>query len=353
MAIHQKRGRWFIDYYYRGRRVRESVGTSKKQAENALSTRKAEILQGRYSWLNEKRALRFEALKEEYENYSKANKRSWRRDQELLKNLDRCFHGRLISHITPWLVEKYKQARLETGVKPGTVNRELACLKHMFTMAVRWGRMSEHPLRQVKLLREDNRMERILSSEEETKFLAAANEPMQTILLVALNTGMRLGKILTLPWSCVDLDRVLLTVINPKNGKSHKIPMNEVLAGALENRRKADGHGIFVFADPETGKPWGSVKTAFRASLRRAGIPRIRFHDLRHTFATRLAARGVDLLTIKELLGHSNIAMTMRYAHPSQDNMRRAVELLLKGDGHLLDTKPKSPKRRKRSSKTK
>ena len=195
-------------------------------------------------------------------------------------------------------------------------------------------------------------MERILSPEEETNLLAAANEPMRTMLVVALHTGMRLGKILTLPWTCVDLERALISVINPKNGKVRKIPINEVLLRALEIRRKTTGNGVFVFADPETGKPWGSVKTAFRASLRRAEIPRIRFHDLRHTFATRLNARGVDLLTIKELLGHSNIAMTMRYAHPSQDNMRKAVELLT-GNGHQMDTTTKSPARRKHTSKTK
>src|ERR1043166_3465330 len=106
MAIYQKREKWFIDYYYRGRRVRESLPT-RKEAVDALATRKGEILQGRYNWLNEKRSIRFEALKDEYDKYSKANKRSWKRDEELLKNLDQFFHGRVISHITPWLVEKY------------------------------------------------------------------------------------------------------------------------------------------------------------------------------------------------------------------------------------------------------
>ena len=104
--------------------------------------------------------------------------------------------------------------------------------------------------------------------------------------------------------------------------------MNEVLLRALGNGQKVAGDGVFTFADPRTGQPWGSVNTAFRASLRRAGIARIRIHDLRHTFATRLVGRGVDLLTLKELLGHSSIIMTMRYAHPSEDNMRRAVQLL-------------------------
>jgi len=337
MAVYQKRGKWFIDYYYQGRRIRESVGTSKKEATQALATRKTEILQGRYHWLDEKRTVLFEALAREYQDYSNANKRSWGRDQTSLKNLGSFFHGRLLSHISPWMVEKYKQSRLEAGMKPATINRELACLKHMFSLAVRWGKLREHPLRKVKLLREENRVERILSEEEEARLLRAANEPLRSILVVALHTGMRRGEILTLPWSCVDFERAQITVVNAKNGRSRKIPVNEILAQTLRGRKPGTDGGTFVFADPETGQPWGSVKTAFLASLRRAGIARIRFHDLRHTFATRLVDRGVDLLTVKELLGHSSIAMTMRYAHPIQENMRRAVELL-SGDGHQMDT---------------
>jgi len=341
MAIYQKRGKWFIDYYYLGRRVRESVGTSKKEAEKALATRKAEILQGRYHWLDEKRTVVFEVLAREYENYSQANKRSWRRDLISLKNLLGFFQGRLLTQINPWMVEKYKQVRLEAGVKPATINRELACLKHMFSLAVRWGKLREHPLRKVKLLHEENRIERILSPDEEARLLESANEPLRTILLVALNTGMRRGEILTLLWSCVDFERALITVINPKSGRSRKIPMNEELVRALKERHEVAGDGLYVFADSRTGKPWGTVKTAFLAALRRANIRGLRFHDLRHTFATRLVAWGVDLLTVKELLGHSSITMTMRYAHPSQENMRRAVELLLarSGDGHHMDTK--------------
>jgi integrase len=204
-------------------------------------------------------------------------------------------------------------------------------------LAVRWGKLRENPIGKVKRLHEENHLERILSPEEQARFLRAANEPLRTILMVALHTGMRRGEILTLPWSCVDFERALITVVNPKNGRSRKIPVNEILAQTLRRRKPDTDGAIFVFADPETGQPWGSVKTAFRASLRRAGIAGFRFHDMRHTFATRLVDQGVDLLTVKELLGHASITMTMRYAHPSQKNMRRAVELL-SPDGHQMDT---------------
>ena len=291
MGLYQKQGKWFIDYYHQGRRVREAVGTSKKAAEQALATRKTEILQGRYHWLDEKRAITFDVLAEEYEKYSKANKRSWQNDIYLIHKLTESFGGRLITGITPFLAEKYKGERLKAGVRPATVNRELACLKHMFSLAVRWGKLTDQPLRKVKLLREENCIEQILTADQETKLLAAAKEPLHSMLVVALNTGMRRGEIFALTWSCVDYKRMLITVINSKSGRSRKIPMNEAVVSVLKKLQPTGGSG-FAFADPKTGKPFGSVKTAFLTALKTSKIPPLRFHDLRHTFATRLVAAG-------------------------------------------------------------
>jgi site-specific recombinase XerD len=338
MGIYRKNRTWYIDYRFEGRRIRERIGRSKKAAKDALDTRKGEILQGRYNWAQKKKSPRFEALADEYLEYSKANKRSWKRDEASVGHLKPFFKGRKLTEVNPWMVEKYKQKRLEEGVKPATVNRELSCLKHMFNLAVRWGRLPASPLGKVKQLREENQVERILSPEEEIKLLAAANEPLRTIILVALNTGMRRGEILKLTWSCVDFHQSAITIVNPKNGKMRKVPMNETAVKVLAARKKMNGASSFVFFDVKSLKPWESVKTAFLASIRRAEIARLRFHDLRHTFATRLVARGVDILTVKELLGHSNVGMTMRYAHPSKENMRRAVQML-SGDGHQMDTK--------------
>ncbi|MGH9415602.1 MAG: tyrosine-type recombinase/integrase, partial [Terriglobales bacterium] len=266
----------------------------------------------------------------------------------LIKHLKGAFKGS-IAAITPFAVEKYKQARLEAGKAPATVNREVACLKHMLNMAVQWGYLRDNHLRPVRLLREENIVERIVTSAEETRLLAAAHDPLRDMLVVALHSGMRLGEILKLPWSCVDFERSLITIINAKNGRSRKVPMNAVVVETLKQRRPTQAKvatALFVFGDPRTGRPFGSVKTAFRATLRRAEIKSLRFHDLRHTFATRLVADGVDLVSVKELLGHSDIGMTMRYAHPSEANLRQAVALLAKRPasryGHQMDTKAKA-----------
>jgi integrase len=344
MAVYrdEKTGKWFIDYYYRGKRIRECAGTNKRAAEQALSIRKAEILQGRFKIETLKPSPRFEHFAQDFLDWSQANKRSFQRDRCLVKNLLAAFRGKLLSEITPWLIEKYKKDRQAATVhgrpiKPATVNREVACLKRMFSLAIEWGRATEHPGAKVKLLREDNKLERILTPEEQQQLLAACTDHSRPFVVTALHTGMRLGEILNLTWEQVDFERGYLTVTHTKNGKSRKIPMNPTLTATLKAGTKT---GPYVFGGQ---KPYGAIKTAFQAALRRAGISRCRFHDLRHTFASSLVAAGVDLVTVKELLGHSEIAMTMRYSHPTPENKRRAVNLLtglVEGtDGQYMDSK--------------
>ncbi len=345
MAVYrdEKSGKWFIDYYYRGKRVRECAGLNRRKAEQALSIRKAEILQGKFNIEKLKLSPRFEQLAKEFLDWSQANKRSFQRDRSLVKNLMAAFRGKLLSEITNWLIEKYKKDRRTAMVygrpiKPATINREVACLKRMFSLAIEWGRATENPGAKVKLFREDNRMERILTPEEQQRLLAACTDHSRPFVVTALHTGMRLGEILNLCWDQVDLAKGYLTVEQTKNGHSRKIPMNRTLTGTLKAVTKG---GPFVFGGE---KPYGAIKTSFKAALRRAGISACRFHDLRHTFASSLVAAGVDLVTVKELLGHSEISMTMRYSHPTPENKRRAVNLLAERfeetDGQYMASMP-------------
>ncbi len=356
MGVFEKHGKWYIDYYYKGKRVREAVGPNKKAATDALSTRRTEILQGRYQWVQEKKSMPFAEFADIYLNYSQTNKRSWGRDETALNHLKPFFQGKRLSEISPWLIEKYKSQRKdkETNrkgkVKDGTINRELTTLKNLFTMAIKWGKAHRNPVKEVKFFRVDDKMERILTPAEEGKLLTAVAPHLKSILIMALHTGMRLREILKLTWDRVNLHQGVIIIEKPKSGKLRKIPMNKILTSTLTGVKNSNNNGIYVFPDPETGEPYGSVKTAFRAAVRRAEIGHVRFHDLRHTFATRLVMSGVDLATVAELLGHSSIKMTMRYAHPTPESKKKAVKALEKygkmasGDGHFLDTKPKLKK---------
>lgn len=338
-------GKYFIDYRVHGRRVREGIGSSRKAAEQALAVRKAEIVQGRYQF-RERHRTTFAELAGQYMPLARVNKRSWGRDQSLLTNLLPVFGARRLDDIGPLLIEEYKRQRLEK-VRPATVNRELALLKHMLNLAVGWKKLASNHMRGVRMLRVDNVQERILTGRETDALLAACCAHLRPVVITALHTGMRLNEILTLKWQQVDLRQRVITILNPKNGKARKVPLNAVMLSLLGGLGK-DACSEHVFVAGRARRPVAGMRTAWLSALRRSGIARCRFHDLRHTCASRMSAAGVDLVTIKEILGHSSIAMTVRYAHFAPESKRKAVEALERvipeTDGQFLDTKAISDK---------
>ena len=148
------------------------------------------------------------------------------------------------------------------------------------------------------------------------------------IIVVALNTGMRKAEILNLKWDQVDLKARRIKVEKTKSGKVRFIPVNNALHNVLNRLGSENGQCPYVFFNPETMKPYVDMKKGFKAACRRAGIEGLRFHDLRHTFATRLVAKGADIETIRDLLGHHSITVTQRYTHSNDDRKRAAVDLL-------------------------
>jgi integrase len=332
MGVYQRGESWYIDFYEDGKRYTERVGpVSKSVAEEKLSIRKSEVIRG--EWKPKKIRTPFDKFKEQYLEFSLANKRpgTAKRDTVSLGPLQRFFGGKFLSEINPFLIEKYKQKRKEDGVTPRTINIELACLRHMFNMALKWGKAQKNPMMEVKLFKEPEGKDRILSPEEEVKLLEAVQaskkgKHLEPIILTGLFTGMRKGEILNLRWSNVDFKSRVITVEGTKSGYLRKIPMSSKLTETLDHvRRKTQNE--FVFSD-ETGKPYKSFRTAWEQALKKAGIEDLTFHSLRHTFGTRLGMKGYDIKTIAELMGHRDIKMTMRYSHPTPEHKRRAVESL-------------------------
>jgi integrase len=231
------------------------------------------------------------------------------------------------------MIEKYKLTRKEEEAGPATINRELACLRHMFNMALKWKKAQVNPVREVKFLKEPEEKDRILSEEEEVRLLEAVrtghkSKHLEAIILTALNTGMRKGEIFNLKWSNVDFKNGVVTVVDKfKNGKIRSIPMNKVLTATLEGAKKVS-KGDYVFLN--NGKPYTDVKTGWWTALKNAGIEGFTFHGLRHTFGSRLGMRGIDIKAIAELMGHTDIKMTQRYSHPTPEYKKKAVEALEK-----------------------
>jgi len=325
MRKYQRGQIWYVDYYYDGRRIRRKVG-SEKDAENALAAIKADILRGEYRFKKD-RKIRFEDFAKEYLDYAKINKRSWGRDESSLKRLLPFFGNMLLSKIAVRHIEEYKRMRLEK-VKTGTINRELASLKHMFTIAEKLGKFDgKNPVKQVKFFQERQYVMKILDREEINRLIDAAAGHLKPILIIAVSTGMRKGEIFNLRWSDIDFVDHYIHIKKTKSNVMRKVPMNGVVATTLKNiERKSE----FIFPSfwSKKHKHIMEVFRLFKAACKKAGIRDLRFHDLRHTAATLMVTGGIPLVTVSQILGHATIHMTMKYAHPTPEDKRKAVNVL-------------------------
>ncbi len=307
-----------------GKQIREPGGPTKKVAEQALAARKADIARERFDLHDIKPSPLFEDFAKKYLEYAKDNKRSWNRDEYALRRLVPFFGDQRLNQIRPFLIEAYKSQR-KAEVKPVTVNRELALLKYMFNLAIKWGKTSSNPMNDVKPFKIGEKPERVLSDEESERLIEASPDFLEPIVIMALHTGMRKGEILGLRWSMLNFGNGAITVEKSKSGKCRSIPMHDRVRETLMRLEK---NGEYVFTK-NGGEPMKNIRNPFEAAQKRARIcPRCTFHDLRHTFATRLVENGCDLVSVMQFLGHSQIATTMRYSHPSPEHMREAIASL-------------------------
>jgi integrase len=280
--------------------------------------------------------------------HAKANKRSWLRDEQMYRNLKDFFGSeRQLTDFNPADIEGYKLHRRKE-VSGSTVNRELALLKRMFNLAIDWELFRDiNPVRKVKFFRELNTGARVLSAEEEERLLRNAAPYLQDLIRFDLNTGLRSGEIFILNWSNVDFEKNILNVFAPKTQKTRVVPINSDARKVLEAwalGRKNE----FVFYNFETGKPFVDLKTGFAQACKKAGIIGVTWKTLRHTFASRLVNRGVDIVTVQQLLGHSAVTVTMRYTHTNLDSKHAAVARLESFGDSLVTmcTKLQQPKER-------
>jgi len=333
MSVFLKNGNWHIDYRLpNGKRRREKIGTSKKLAETVIAKRKVEIAEGKFLDVRKNKKIRFEAFAEEYLNlHAKPNKKSWKADYYNLKGLERFFKGKYLYTISEKDIEKFKSERSKE-VAPATVNRELATLKTLLSKAVAWSKVHENVAKPVKFLREPTGRLNFLESEDIVKLLSNCNKRLRPVVVLALNTGMRRGEILPLKWRDFDVKRNIITLLNTKNGEKREVHVNEQVKTALIRVRKHP-ESPYIFCNKE-GKPSHDIRKSFFTALKKSDIIDFHFHDLRHTFASHLVMSGVDINTVRELLGHKDIRMTLRYSHLSPSHKNKAIDNL----GKKMDT---------------
>jgi integrase len=308
-------------------------------------------------------------LDEHYEPWATANRKSGADLISRLRVAFAFFDDRALREITAFDIERWRTQRMKTrvakrSIKPSTVNRDLSALRGALSRAKEWRLIATHPMETVKAaavdvvgrvryLRPDEaqRLEDALTARdvrrreereranvwrrergyEEWPAFGEYTDHLSPIVRLALHTGCRRGELFGLKWGDVDLIRAHMNVRaeDAKSGVSRILPLNTEAVKVLRTWRPSkvspDDH-VFPGAD---GAPLVDIKKAWRALLDDAAITNFRFHDLRHTFASRLVMAGVDLNTVRELLGHADIKMTLRYAHLAPEHKAAAVAKLV------------------------
>ncbi len=272
--------------------------------------------------------------------------------------------------INLWVIEKWRSEELKRGKAKTTINRDVTTLKACLSKAVEWGVLEENPLQKLRPIRTDNLSRaRYLTADEERSLRKTLRERdeqlcqrresgnkwrcdrhqatlpdlslrffsdyLRPMVLLTMNTGLRRGEMLQLKWSDVNLlqRKVVIRGDNAKSGKTRYVPLNDEALSTLQRWQPSAEAMDWVFPAHDGGRMM-SIKTSWKRVLKRAAIRDFRWHDLRHHFASRLVMKGVDLNTVRELLGHSDLSMTLRYAHLSPEHKADAVAKLCDSEEH-------------------
>lgn len=299
-----------------------------------------------------------------YMPWFKAHHKGHEKTQHTLSNNFDPIMSQRLDAITGRDLEQIRTGWMQAGNKASTVNRKMGSISGVFSRAVEWEYIGTHPLAKLKQLKVDSKgVIRYLTADENKRLREAMDarqdemraeresantwradrhrEPMPSLILlpftdhlkpmvlISLNTGMRRGELFDLKWSAVSFDTKTITVAGAttKTSDTRYIPMNKETIGVLEAWKKQVSKSPYVFPGQGGGR-LEDVKSAWLKLLERAQIDGFRWHDMRHDFASRLVMAGVPLNTVRDLLGHADIKMTLRYAHLAPGTKAAAVELI-------------------------
>ena len=331
-----EKGRYFLDYKAPGgRRKREWIGPNKRLALQVIGKRRLEIAEGRFLDRKVTQRVTFRQYAQEYLEVYSARKRSASRDHAAFRRFVPVFGDLLLDDITSEQIHRHQTARLEAGLKPASINRELAVVKAAFNKAIDAGKCSQNPVCGVKFLKENNQRCRILETGEQERLREELHPLLLRLYDFGCYTGMRQGEIFSLKWQDVDLKRGFLRVVNAKSGEGRNVQLNQTAREVLlDSKPQGIGENLVFCRPPKEGQPntdggrIRSIHQGWTAAVRRAGITDYHFHDSRHEFASHLAMRGASLNDIRVLLGHKTMQMVMRYAHLTESHLASTVALL-------------------------
>lgn len=334
-------GKFYVRIWHNGVNYKRRAA-SLSHARQRVHDIKAAIAKGEWPPKPKPKAATFDELLKEYRTAKQREGKAIMRTTSMTIGYTRLldnFAGRRADSLTAAEVEAMRDKLLAT-MAPATVNRHLQLLRAILLRGVRDHRLSRDAVPQITLFKENNQRVEYLTGDEERRLLAACTDWLRPLVVVAIHTGMRRGELLNLTWPDVDfVDAGVIFVRRSKSGEGRRIPMSPTVhrtLGALRDARRArltarvvehKAASPYVFTAPEGGFIH-NLNPAWYAALKEAKLEGFRFHDLRHTFASRLMMNGVGLYRVQILLGHKTAAMTQRYAHLDPEHLRAAVATL-------------------------
>lgn len=339
MATIFKRGRiWWIGYRDEyGKRANKSLKmTDKKEATKAKKRYEIQELQDDLDGKRRLEMITYPAFIEMYHDRRalKVAPKTVVRDMLALNSLSPLVEGKILNNITPIDIENWRAVLLKKNAA-STVNCSLRHIKVAFNYAEEMGYISKTPLKYIRPLREIEKPLRILSKAEALKMLVGLPPAWSDLAKAALYTGARLGELVNMRADDVDIQKQTVTIRNTVNNptksrKSRVVPVPVASMPFFKKLKEVAGHGR-VLLPTKNGYQWKTtrVSNAFPKRLKKTGIDRCTFHDLRRTYGAWLVMAGSDLVTVQQNLGHSDISITVKhYAGVVMDHRAEQVNLL-------------------------
>jgi len=321
-GILQRKGRegWWVRIIHNGRE-RWHKCDNKSQAKTLYGRLKAEHREGKY--FEKPKVVPFRDVVLDYLQTVEARRKRKGDDQSRINRWLTAFGDQDTNTVTVRQIEKVLTDLQNQGMQPATLVRHLTVLKAALNRAKRLGLIKENPACLVTTPRVNNELVRYLTPEQETTLLNHVPEKYRSVVVMALNTGLRQGELLRLTWADIDWNVGVLTIHETKAGERRRVPMNSIVVGLLSSLKSEAQPIPTDRLFPFTAR---YVRRTFDQAVKTAGLTPFRFHDLRHTFASRLAMQGANDRTLMALGGWKSPAMLGRYAHLSPTHLWKAVE---------------------------
>ena len=365
---------YFVDYKrLNGKRADYKIGDASRytlaEARDIARDFLASIDKGIDPTEPEKKITLGEFVKDIYTPWVLENRRSGESTVYMLNANFGFLFDTPLEQITIGDIEKWRGKRKKGGLKTSSINRRITALKAAINWAARRNIIEASPLTKLERLSEEDcdSKVRYLSEEERARLEEALDareaelrkargshndwlktrgmksvvmlgeddfaDHLKPLVLLSLSTGIRRNSLLSLEWRDVNFANkvIMVRAITSKNKKQYYVSMNKLAFDTISRwhaQSKRTGPGQLIFPSPQTGKKMGDCRTAWESLLKRAGIESFRWHDMRHDFASQLVMNGVDLNTVRELMGHADLKMTLRYAHLAPETKMKAVETL-------------------------